>query len=381
MVNSNANAIGIIFPNSYDNLVPELAGDRLMASIPFAGRYRIIDFLLSSLANCGISNISIVVRENYHSLMDHLGSGREWDLLRKNGGLSIFPPYAEKNMKVYSGRVEALESILQFLKNKKEKYVIMTDANIAVDFDFNDMLRAHIESGADVTVAYTEQEIPAELIHAGVHGDMYYTLKLEDGRVKRIFMNSEESGKQNLSMNIYIMEREALIEKIHAAFVRGYSYFERDILAPRLEKYNIRGYKYDGYYARICGLKSYFDENMKLLDDENLDALFTGGQIYTKIRDDNPTRYINGCKTKNNLVADGCVIEGDVENCVLFRGVKIAKGAKIRNSVLMQDTVVKAGARLDYVVTDKNVTIEVGQELKGTDTQPFYVAKGHTVLR
>lgn len=379
MVNSNANAIGIIFPNSYDNLVPELAGDRLMASIPFAGRYRIIDFLLSSLANCGISNIAIVVRENYHSLMDHLGSGRAWDLLRKNGGLSIFPPYAEKNMKVYSGRVEALESILPYLKSKKEKYVIMMDANIAVDFDFNAMLAEHIESGADVTVAYTEQEIPAELIRAGSHGDMYYTLKLDDGRVRRIFMNSEMCGKQNLSMNIYIMDREALIDKIHAAFVRGSSCFERDILAPRLEKYNIRGYKYDGYYARICGLKSYFDENMKLLDDENLDALFTGGQIYTKIRDDNPTRYINGCKTKNNLVADGCVIEGDVENCVLFRGVKIAKGAKIRNSVLMQDTVVNAGARLDYVVTDKNVTIEVGQELKGTDTQTFYVAKGHTV--
>lgn len=379
MVNSNANAIGIIFPNSYDNLVPELAGDRLMASIPFAGRYRIIDFLLSSLANCGISNIAIVVRENYHSLMDHLGSGRAWDLLRKNGGLSIFPPYAEKNMKVYSGRVEALESILPYLRSKKEKYVIMMDANIAVDFDFNAMLAEHIESGADVTVAYTEQEIPAELIRAGSHGDMYYTLKLDEGRVRRIFMNSEMCGKQNLSMNIYIMDREALIDKIHAAFVRGSSYFERDILAPRLEKYNIRGYKYDGYYARICGLKSYFDENMKLLDDENLDALFTGGQIYTKIRDDNPTRYINGCKTKNNLVADGCVIEGDVENCVLFRGVKIAKGAKIRNSVLMQDTVVNAGARLDYVVTDKNVTIEVGQELKGTDTQPFYVAKGHTV--
>ena len=246
MVNSNANAIGIIFPNSYDNLVPELAGDRLMASIPFAGRYRIIDFLLSSLANCGISNIAIVVRENYHSLMDHLGSGRAWDLLRKNGGLSIFPPYAEKNMKVYSGRVEALESILPYLKSKKEKYVIMMDANIAVDFDFNAMLAEHIESGADVTVAYTEQEIPAELIRAGVHGDMYYTLKLDDGRVRRIFMNSEMCGKQNLSMNIYIMDREALIDKIHAAFVRGYSYFERDILAPRLEKYNIRGYKNDG---------------------------------------------------------------------------------------------------------------------------------------
>lgn len=174
MVNSNVNALGIIFPNSYDNLIPELAGDRLMASIPFAGRYRIIDFLLSSMANCGISDIAIVVRENYHSLMDHLGSGCEWDLLRKNGGLSIFPPYAEKNMKVYSGRVQALESILPFLKNKKEKYVIMTDANIAVDFDFGAMLQEHIESGADVSIAYTEQEIPEELIRAGVHEDMYY---------------------------------------------------------------------------------------------------------------------------------------------------------------------------------------------------------------
>ena len=147
----------------------------------------------------------------------------------------------------------------------------------------------------------------------------------------------------------------------------------------RDRKYNIRGYKYDGYYARICGLKSYFDENMKLLDDENLDALFTGGQIYTKIRDDNPTRYINGCKTKNNLVADGCVIEDDVENCVLFRGVKIAKGAKIRNSVLMQDTVVEANAELDCVVTDKNVKITAGKKLSGTESFPVYVQKKHTV--
>ena len=126
MLSQNTNALGIIFPNSYDNTVPELVTERAMASIPFAGRYRMVDFVLSSMANCGISNVSIVVRKNYHSLMDHLGSGREWDLLRKNGGLSIFPPYAEKNMKVYSGRVEALESILPYLKSKKEKYVILS---------------------------------------------------------------------------------------------------------------------------------------------------------------------------------------------------------------------------------------------------------------
>ena len=125
MVNSNANALGIIFPNSYDGLVPELVGERLMASIPFAGRYRMVDFILSSMVNCGIDNVSIIVRKNYHSLMDHLGSGREWDLARKNGGLNIVPPFAEKTVKVYNGRVEALASIVDFLRDQKEKYVVL----------------------------------------------------------------------------------------------------------------------------------------------------------------------------------------------------------------------------------------------------------------
>ena len=148
MIKSNANALGIIFPNSYDGLVPELVGERLMASIPFAGRYRMVDFILSSMVNCGIDNISIVVRKNYHSLMDHLGSGREWDLTRKNGGLSIFPPYSENSIKVYNGRVEAIASILGFLKQQKEQYVFLADTNIAVNFDFNKLLDAHIASSS-----------------------------------------------------------------------------------------------------------------------------------------------------------------------------------------------------------------------------------------
>ena len=160
MVNSNADALGIIFPNSYDSLVPELVAERLMASIPFAGRYRLVDFILSSMVNCGIGNVSIVVRRNYHSLMDHLGSGREWDLTRKNGGLHIFPPYSDKTVKIYSGRVEALASIVDFLRDQKEKYVVMSDANIAVNFDFNAMIDAHIASGADVTAAYRVEPIP-----------------------------------------------------------------------------------------------------------------------------------------------------------------------------------------------------------------------------
>ena len=380
MVNSNANALGIIFPNSYDNLVPELVTERLMASIPFASRYRMVDFILSSMVNCGIGNVSIIVRKNYHSLMDHLGSGREWDLTRKNGGLNIVPPFAEKGVAVYNGRVEALASIIAFLKSQKEKYVVMSDANIAVNFDFKALIDAHIESGADVTVAYKEEPIPAGMMDSPtVSKDLYYTLGIEDGRVKKIYINSKEPSVQNLSMNIYVIDREFLIDQISTAFVRGYVYFERDILAPQISEMNVQAFKFDGYVARISDMKSYFDENMKLLDDENLDGLFAGNSIYTKIRDDNPTRYINGASAKNIMAADGCVIEGEVEDSILFRGVKIAKGAKVKNCVLMQGTVIEAGADIEYVITDKNVTITADKELKGTDSFPVYVAKHQVV--
>ena len=379
MVNSNANALGIIFPNSYDGLVPELVGERLMASIPFGGRYRMVDFVLSSMVNCGIDNISVLVRNNYHSLMDHLGAGREWDLTRKNGGLNIYPPYSEKNVKVYSGRVDALASVMDMLKDQKEKYVVMTDTNVAVNFDFKALMKAHAESGADVTMVYTKQEIPAGLMKVNDATNLYFTLKMDGDRVNKIYINSKEEGVQNLSMNIYILERELLIDLINTAYVRGYKYFERDILATKVDKLNIQGYEFTGYNARISDMKSYFEENMKLLKDENLDGLFSGNPIYTKVRDDNPTRYIVGSKAKNVLVADGCVIEGEVENCVLFRGVKVAKGAKVKNCVLMQDTIVGEGANLEYVITDKNVTISAGKELRGTDSFQVFVDKGKTV--
>lgn len=380
MVNSNANALGIIFPNGYDSLVPELVAERLMASIPFAGRYRMVDFVLSSMVNCGIDNVSVIVRKNYHSLMDHLGSGQAWDLTRKNGGLNIVPPFAEKTVKVYNGRVEALASILDFLKDQKEKYVIMSEANIAANFDFKAMLNAHIESGADLTLAYAQEEIPKGLIKPfDINKDLYYTLDIEDGRVKEIQINPETPGVQNLSMNIYIMDRELLISQVSAAFVRGHVYFERDIVAPQLDKLNVQAYKFTGYLARISSIKSYFDENMKLLDDENLDALFGSNHIYTKIRDDNPTRYMEGARADNIMAADGCIIEGEVENSILFRGVKVGRGAKVKNCVLMQDTVFEPGAELEYIISDKDVTITADKKLKGTDSFPVYVAKYQVV--
>ena len=333
MVNSNVNALGVIFANTYDNLVPELVAERSMASIPFGGRYRLIDFTLSSMANAGIDNVSVIVRKNYHSLMDHLGAGREWDLTRKRGGLNIVPPFAERSVKLYSGRVDALDSILNWLEAQKERYVILSDSYIAMNFDFNKLIDAHVKSGADVTMVYNRAAIPE-----GARSDNY-TIRLDDNdRVVEILSNDYRIGEQN----------------VHA-------------------------YRFDGYVARVSDMKSYFDENMRLLQDGSMDALFGPAPIYTKIRDDNPTRYLEGSSVKNSLLADGCVIEGSVENSVLFRGCKIKKGAVVKNCVLMQDTVVEPNCNVEYVVTDKNVHITEDKKLTGTDTFPVFVAKGHSV--
>lgn len=380
MLNSKAEALGIIFPNSYDSLVPDLVSERLMASIPFASRYRMCDFLLSSMVHSNIDNISVIVRKNYHSLLDHLGNGREWDLTRKKGGLNIVPPFAQRQVKVFAGRIEALESIKGFLKKQTEQYVIMCDANIAVNFDFKALLDAHIKNGADVTMVYCKQPIPEALIRQSTNStDLYYSLGLNGDRVSKIYINPSEDGEMNFSLNIYVIERGLLIKLIDEAYVHGYTYFVRDILEPQIGQLDIRGYCYDGYVAHIHDMKSYFRENMRLLDRKNLDALFSGHQIYTKIRDDNPTRYINGSRAKNVMVADGCVIEGTVENSILFRGVKIGKGAVVRNCVLMQDTVVEAGANADYVITDKDVTITEGKSLTGNDSFQVFVSKGQVV--
>jgi len=379
MLNSKTSALGIIFPNSYDATVPELANVRLMASIPFASRYRMIDFVLSGMSNSGIDNISLLVNKNYHSLMDHLGSGREWDLVRKNGGLTLFPPNAEKTSLHYTGRISALEGIIDFLRSQKEEYVVMADANIAVNFDFAAMVDAHVASGADVTIAYNETELPDGYKKLSGEDSFYYTFNLDGDRITEIFVNRNREGKQNLSMSIFVLKRELLIEIVDAAFVRGLRYFERDVLMNAFSYLKMNGYKYEGYVARITSLKSYFDENMKLLDDANLNALFDAAPVYTKIRDDNPTRYIAGAKAENIMAADGCVIEGEVENSILFRGVKIEKGAKVKNCILMQDTVVKAGADIEYIITDKNAVVSELKTMRGTDTYPIYVTKHATV--
>ena len=380
MIKTNADAMAVIFPNNLDNMIPEIAEIRMIGSLPFASRYRVIDFYLSSLVNSGIDNITIMAKKNYHSLLDHIGSGREWDLVRKNGGITIFPPYAVKNSGVFNGWIEGLASIRPFLLFQKEEYIILTEADIVMNFDYASLLKTHIESGADVTILYNQDAMPEEVIEEGSPDKgMFYTLDLDGTRVVNIDINSRKRGPQNMSLNVYVAKRTFLIDAIDRAFMKGAVYLIRDLLIPMLKEMNVQGYRYDGYVARISDMKHYFRENMRLLEGDNLSQLFSGNPVFTKIRDDNPTRYKNGCSASNVLVADGCIIEGDIEDCILFRGVKIGKGAKLRKCILMQDTVVEDGAVLDHVIADKRVTISGQRRLSGSETLPIYIAKGQSV--
>ncbi len=375
MLNVNANSIGIIFANTYDSLVPDLVQKRTMASVPFGGRYRMIDFSLSGMVNAGIENVAVLVKSNYFSLMDHLGNGREWDLARKRGGLTIIPPFSRFTSKVYHGRIEAISDILGYLESQKEKYVIISDCNMACSIDYAHLIKTHTKTNADVTIVYEKTEIPENLKQAN------QTFKINsDGRITEIRFNDYKSGEQNVSMNVIIMGREELIMMVRNAMVRNLKSFERDLIAPALSLLKVQGYEYNGYCARIHNMQSYFEENMKLINPENISKLFPEERpVYTKVRDEAPVRFPIDSKAKNCVIADGCLIEGTVENCVLFRGVTISKGAVVKNCVLMQGTQVAKDVELSYVVTDKNVSITEGKKLCGDENFPVFVEKNKIV--
>ncbi|MCQ2508848.1 MAG: glucose-1-phosphate adenylyltransferase subunit GlgD [Lachnospiraceae bacterium] len=377
MVNVKTDALGIIFPNVYDSLVPELTNERVMASIPFASRYRMIDFVLSSMVNSDIEDVKVVVRENYFSLLDHLGSGREWDLAKSSGGLKLYPPYSEKGLGVYKGRVDAIYALTHTLERKKKKYVVMADTNIATCYDFKDMIRQHIANKADITVAYIEQELPESAKKAQNidKAAIWYTYDIEDNFVKKINICEQSDGVKNMAMNVFICEREWLIKTAKEAYMQGKEFFERDVLIPILDQLKIYAYKHENYAVRITDMKSFFDGSMGLLEGDNLDALFAGQTVFTKTNDDNPTRYVKGSKVKNCMIADGCVIEGEVENCIIHRQCHIKKGAKVKNSIIFSHGTIEEGACLDYVIADKFVTVTAGKEVAGNEAFQVYVPK------
>ncbi|MEG0912271.1 MAG: glucose-1-phosphate adenylyltransferase subunit GlgD [Oscillospiraceae bacterium] len=363
-------ALGIIFANMHDDMVGEMTEIRSMASLPFGGRYRLIDFYLSSLVNAGVTKVGVIAKHNYQSLLDHLGSGRSWDLARKRSGLSIFPPNSLSQEGTYHGRVQALHNVIRYIKYSSEKYVVLMDCDNVCNIDFTDVLNRHAESGADVTivsrgvVSGEDMERNSVLLHSD-----------DTGRVREMLFDRYEGGC-TISMDIFVISRDKLVELVETAISRMQTMFERDVLLKGIDTLNIREYKFGGFVRRVYSTKSYYEANMALLEPKNMDALFTPERpVYTKVRDEAPVRYGIDAKVTNSLIADGCVILGEVENCMIFRGVTVGKHTKVKNSIIMQDTIISERSELSFVITDKDVVINPDRSLMGHENYPLYIKK------
>lgn len=366
--------VGIIFSNMHDDRLRELTDIRAMGSVPYGGRYRAIDFVLSNMVNSGVNKVGIITKSNYQSLMDHLGSGKAWDLSRKREGLFILPPFGLGN-DVYQSRIEALNGIFNFLTQCKEELVVMSDCHIIHTIDLRPVIDEHLEKNADITVVYKNSAMPADLPNR---------VRFELGRGRKVLEvidgGEEIEGKCNWSMGIYVMKKAFLIKVVSEAIARNRLSFIRDVLQRGSNDYRIYGYKFDGFTGVLGSMKGYFESNMALMNPAVRSDLFRSDRpVYTKVRDEMPTRYGLGSSVHNSLIADGCLIEGEVENSVLFRGVTVAKGAHVRNCILMQDSVVGANSNLNFVIGDKDVIFGDNRSLMGYESYPVYVAKGSEV--
>jgi len=377
---SMASVAGIIFADMHDLTISDLTRIRTMGSVPFGSRYRLIDFPLSGMANSGISSVGVITKSNYQSLLDHLGSGGEWDLSRRTGGLRILPPFSNAADSIsggglYRGRLEALANVARYIKSTPCEYIIMSDCDVIANVDYKAIVDYHEKKGADITVvygrgSYADGELRTKTILNVNQDDLVYD----------VLIRPESGGEVNVSMNIFVISKKLLIEIIEESASRNLYSFEVDVIQRRRNDLKIYGYKFTGYYSQIDSIITYFKSNMELMDLSKRDELFkSDNPIYTKVYDYAPAKYgLEACAT-GSLISNGCVIEGYVEGCVLFRGVKIGKGAVVKNSILMQDTVIGDKCEINYVISDKDVKVGSYRMLFGTADYPVFVGKGASV--
>ena len=374
--------MGIVY-TSKDNLnLRELTTNRAVAALPVAGRYRIIDFTLSNLVNSGVRNVGVIAQKNYHSLMDHLGSGKEWDLHTRNNGLFILPPFlTRENGGEYSGLIEALRANFDYLRRSRQPYVVVTNSDFVCNTSFEPMIDAHMKNGADITMMYIKVKPEHLEFSSSVTSNHTYLKVGNSGVIEDIEVNPNAANFPNLSMNVFVIKRTLLMHLVDQASSRGAKDFDSEILRPYIESQSLKimGYEFNGYFRRIETIKGYFKFNLDLLKAEVRKELFGTRPVYTKTRDDAPALYRTGADVKNSLVADGCVIEGSVENCVLFRGVHVGRGVKIKDCIVMQDSYVEEGVEMENVILDKEVTVRAHGRLIGQSQYPIVIGKNITL--
>lgn len=374
---------GIIFANLHDNRIPELTRMRTMASLPFCCRYRLIDFPLSNMVNAGITDVGIITSQNYGSLVDHVGAGKDWDLARRAGGLQIITPYmnafAPGGTAPRRSRLEALKSICHQIYEWNCDTVVLTDCDVISNIDLRPIIAMHEHRHADLTIVVKTMPLPPQ-----ERCDFLLFEEDENGRVRDVLVHPaiEREGTFHVGMNLYIFSRRYLDGVIRDAFARNLASLSRDILRRRygVDRYYLA--HYDGYFEKMSSLPDYYAATMELLSkEEQRRSLFSVPKrpIFTKVRNSPPASLTSDARVTSSLIADGCVIEGTVERSVLFRGVHVGRGAVVRDSILFQDTFVGEEVALHCVITDKSVTIREKCSLSGHETMPFYIEKGKTV--
>ncbi len=374
-------AAGLIFANIHDQSIPELTRVRSMASVPFGCRYRLIDFTLSNMVNSGINHIGLITHHNYQSLLDHIGTGKDWDLARRSDGIKLIPPNITAFDNMGGGRpsrrLEAILGAQDFISHCTEDYFVLSDCDIICNIDLSKVIDSHAATGADIT--FVTKRVDAAKMHLAEKVSVITAD--EEGRVIDYTMTTPTEGMINLYTNILVISRSYLLSILASAAARGWKSFFTDVIRPSLGTANFRAYEYDGWYAYIGSLEGYFASSMDMLTQEAREGLFAvkNRPVLTKVRNSSPTVYKEGADAKNSFIADGCVIEGTVENSILFRGVKVGKGTVVKNSILMQDTYTGSDVTLNCVITDKNVVIRDGRHLSGHETMPFFVGKGGSV--
>ena len=369
------NVMGIIFTNN--GTLENLTTKRTTGSVPFGGRYRQIDFALSNLSSAGVRKIGIISRHNYQSLINHIGSGEEWDLELEENGLEFLTPYATSDKDSYRGKLESLHSAMSFLTyGSDDGYVIMTDSAILSNIDLNDVLESHIASGKDITIV-TKAGI------ADGKKQLDLALKLdESGEVADIAVDYVAPSDYIASMDIFILSKNWLVHQIREHIARNLYHMDRDLVLGLWQKgaLSINIYPFAGVALYNEAVEDYFRNSLMLIDKDIRQDLFFGNHpIYTKVRDRVPSYYGENCSVEDCVIADGCMLEGQVKQSVLFRQVAIHANAEISNCVIMNDTVVGEGAKLEYVILDKDVTVSANATLIGTPQNPIIIQRGEQV--
>ena len=372
-------AAGIIFSSLNNNTLSRLTSDRTVAAIPFACRYRLIDFALSNMVNADISNIYVVANYKYRSLLEHLGSGKDWDLARRGGGITLISPFQTANAgegKMFSTHMEALKSMKEYINEIKEEYVVLMDSDTALTIDIHDIIKNHEQTDANVTIVTSAIEADYTAKHPRI------MISSVAGKVTQIAMSSAYDERHpELALGIYVMKTTYLRSIIEEAEAYNLNSFTM-LLLKNCKTSNYRIYRYTGFSASVSSFLDYYKYSMELVNDEKArESLLWQKEapIFTRVHNSAPTMHTPSAKVENSMIADECVIEGTVINSVIFRNVTIEKGAVVKNCVLFHGTRVCKNAKLNCIVADKDVTVTDGVNLSGNDNMPFYIQKGRKI--